>query len=436
MNRKRRSFLQAGAWAASTALLGACAKTPEAGGVSAQPSPSPPPAPAPSPAPSPAEGSAKEGGKKTILILGGTAFLGPELVEAALARGHTLTLFNRGKTNPQLFPNVEKLKGDRDGDLKALEGRRWDAVIDTSGYVPRIVRASAKLLAPSVKQYIFISSISVYADASKPGVDEGGRLEAVPDPASEDVRKYYGGLKALCEQAAEAEMPGRVTNIRPGLIVGPGDPTDRFTYWPVRVARGGEVLSPGTGEDPVQFIDVRDLAEWIILTIEQGDVGIYNAVGPEGRMTMSELLNSCKAASGSDAKFTWADAKFLEAQKVSGWTDMPVWVAPDADSLGFAQFSRDKAMKRGLRFRSVDVTVKDTLEGWKTLPEERRKKLRSGISPEREAEVLAAFHKSAKGGKKKTGLLERWLDNDGGVLRRASTSGGRNARLLGAPITA
>ncbi|HEY0093963.1 MAG TPA: SDR family oxidoreductase, partial [Archangium sp.] len=255
---------------------------------------------------------ARAGGKR-ILILGGTAFLGPQLVEAARARGHTVTLFNRGKTRPQLFPDVEKLHGDRDptkGEgLKALEGRTWDAVIDTSGYVPRMVRASAQLLAPHVGQYLFISSISVYKDMSRPGLDETAPVATTSEPDNETIGgENYGALKALCEQEAEAAFPGRTTNIRPGLIVGPEDPTQRFTYWPERVARGGEVLAPGDGSDPVQFIDVRDLAEWTLLALENRDVGVFNATGPTQPLTVGEMLEACKQAGQSDATFTWADA--------------------------------------------------------------------------------------------------------------------------------
>ena len=276
-----------------------------------------------------------------ILILGGTGFLGPELVEAAQARGHHLTLFNRGKTRPGLFAKdetIEKLQGDRDPQkapgLAALEGKQWDAVIDTSGYVPRIVGASAKLLAPNVKQYVFISTISVYADLSTVNRDESGRLETTPDETSEDVPKYYGALKALSEKAAEAAMPGRVTVIRPGLIVGPGDPTGRFTYWPLRLNRGGEVMAPGTGEDPVQLIDARDLAKWTIHMIEQKQVGTFNAVGPAQKMTMRQMLEGVKQGVPSDARFTWVPAAFLEKQNVSPWQDMPVWIPAEGETLG------------------------------------------------------------------------------------------------------
>jgi len=328
-----------------------------------------------------------------LLILGGTAFLGPEIVEAAKARGWTITLFNRNKTNPHLFPELEKLKGDRNGDLKALEGREWDAVIDTSGYVPRHVRDSATLLKDAVKHYVFISTISVYADTSKPGTDETAPVATIPDETTEKVNnETYGALKALCEKAAESSMPGRTTVIRPGLIVGPGDASGRFTYWPVRVARGGEVLAPGTPQDPVQFIDVRDLAAWTVRTVAEGTTGVFNATGPMEPLPIGSLLEACKKASGSEATFTWVNAEFLAEQKVSPWSDMPVWVPPVGAEAGSSRVSSAKALAKGLAYRPVEETAKDTLAWWKSQPEERQAKLRGGISPEREAEVLRAWH--------------------------------------------
>jgi 2'-hydroxyisoflavone reductase len=338
----------------------------------------------------------KPGAGKRLLILGGTAFLGPEVVEAAKARGFTITLFNRGKTNPHLFPELEKLQGDRDprkGEgLKALEGRRWDAVVDTSGQYPRYVDASAGLLASSVRQYVYISSISVYADNSKPGIDETAPVHRLADPTVETMGanfENYGGLKALCEQAAEKAMPGRTTAIRPGLIVGPGDYSDRFTYWPV---------APGTPLDPVQVIDVRDLGEWIVRTIEDGTVGVYNATGPRTPLFMREMLEACQAASGAEATLTWVDADFLEKQGVSAWGDMPCWVPPRGESAGFSRVSVAHAVAKGLDFRPIAVTAKDTLAWWNRQPEERRARLRAGIQPEREAAVLKAWHgaKAAK----------------------------------------
>lgn len=332
------------------------------------------------------------GDKLKILVLGGTGFLGPHLVEAMQKRGHTPTLFNRGKTRPTLFPDVEKLRGDRDGGLAVLEGRRWDAVIDTSGYVPRIVRASAELLAPNVRQYVFVSSISVYTETTSPGVDESHKVATMPDPTSEVVMEFYGALKALCEQAAEAALPGRTTVIRPGLIVGPGDPTDRFSYWPVRVAQGGEVLAPGEPSDPVQVIDVRDLADFILTTLERGHVGVHNVNGPAEPLGIGALLDACKRVSGSDARFTWADNAFLEAQQIAAWSDMPVWVPPIGDGVGLTTTVSARAIARGLTYRPLDDTIKATLDWWATLPPERQSKLRAGITREREAAVLAAWH--------------------------------------------
>lgn len=342
--------------------------------------------------PDPAPQQAPEG-EKTLLVLGGTGFLGPHVVRAALDAGWTVTLFNRGKTNPHLFPELEKLQGDRDGDLKALEGRSWRAVIDTSGYVPRIVKASAELLAPSVEQYLFVSSISVYAEFSKVGMDESGPIATMPDPTSEDVQAHYGALKALCEQAAERAMPGRVTNIRPGLIVGPGDPSDRFTYWPVRIERGGEVMAPGRPEDPTQIIDARDLAKWMVHTLDTRTTGVFHATGPDESIAIGDLLETCKRVTGSDATFTWVAAEFLEKHEVMPWMHMPVWVPPDEpEQAGFGRLDISRAREAGLTFRPVEETIRDTLQWWKTLPEERTKTLRAGIAPEREAEVLAAWH--------------------------------------------
>ena len=323
-----------------------------------------------------------------ILILGGTGFLGPHLVENARARGHTLTLFNRGKTHPELFPEVEKLRGDRNGQLDALKGRTWDAAIDTSGYVPRIVKLSAELLAKSIQQYVFISSISVFPDDVKPGADETTKVQPLTEPGSEEVRKHYGALKALCEQAAEAAMPGRTTNVRPGLIVGPGDPTDRYTYWPVRMDRGGEALAPGTPDDPVQYVDARDLATWIVQTIEERTVGVFNATGPADRLGIGAMLASCRKAAAHPASLTWVPEKFLEEHKVSAWDDMPVWTGASG---GFSSIDCRKAIGKGLRFRPADETARDTLAFWKALPEDRRKKLRAGMPAEREKEVLDAW---------------------------------------------
>ncbi|HWU86195.1 MAG TPA: NAD-dependent epimerase/dehydratase family protein [Kofleriaceae bacterium] len=286
-------------------------------------------------APDPAARPAAPPAKKTILILGGTGFLGPHVVDAALARGHTVTLFNRGKTRPELYPNVEKLQGDRDGKLEALRGRTWDAVVDTSAYVPRITKLSAELLAPSVKQYVNISTISVYAGHERPGADETAPLATIADPTNEDVKASYGALKALCEQVAEAALPGRVANLRPGLIIGPGDPTGRFTHWPTRMAEGGEVLCPGDGTTPVQYIDGRDLGAWIVKVIEDGTVGTFNALGPARRIPMKEVLDACNAAGGTKAALTWVDAAFLEQEEVAPWSELPMWFDAKGEMAGF-----------------------------------------------------------------------------------------------------
>lgn len=341
----------------------------------------------------PGRGHAEAPARRALLVLGGTGFLGPALVEAALARGHAVTLFNRGRTRPDLFPEVEKLRGDRDGKLDALRGRRWDAVLDTSGYVPRVVRMSAELLAPAVGRYLFVSSISVYREDLPAGADEAAPTAPLGDPSSEDVKAHYGALKAACERAAEAALPGRVAVVRPGLIVGPGDPTDRFTYWPVRLDRGGEVLAPGDGSDPVQVVDVRDLAAWMLLLAERGDTGAFNAVGPERRLPFRGMLEEVGRAVGSRARLVWAPARFLEAHGVSAWSDLPAWV-PAAES-GLASVSNARAVAKGLRFRPVGETARDTLAWWKASPAGAAGKLRAGLAPERERAVLEALRRSA-----------------------------------------
>ncbi|HZT43735.1 MAG TPA: SDR family oxidoreductase [Chthonomonadaceae bacterium] len=326
-----------------------------------------------------------------ILIIGGTVFLGRSLVEAALARGHAITLFNRGQHNPDLFPEVEKLRGDRGGDLEALEGRRWDAVIDTCGYVPRVVRNTAGLLANTVDHYTFISSISVFSDFSQLGMDENGPLGTLEDAGTEEVNgETYGPLKVLCEQAAEEAMPGRVLTIRPGLIVGPWDPTDRFTYWPHRVAQGGEVLAPGRPEQPVQFIDVRDLAEWNVRMIEDGKTGVYNATGPDTPLAMGRLLEACKAVSGKNARFTWVSQEFLLEKGVQPWMELPLWVPEEADTAGFSAINVRKAISDGLTFRPLEDTIHATLEWDAARPADRS--WQAGLKPEREAALLADWH--------------------------------------------
>lgn len=330
-----------------------------------------------------------------ILVLGGTGFLGPAFVEAAREHGHTLTLFNRGKTAPDMFKGaeqVETLLGDRNGQLDSLKGRDWDVVVDNSGYVPRQVKLSAELLAPHAKHYIFVSSISVYASFAKPN-DEDSPVAKLADPTVEQITgETYGGLKALCETAATTAMDGRTTIIRPGLIVGPRDRTDRFTYWPARVAQGGEVLAPNSPQDGAQWVDVRDLAAFVLRCAEDRVKGTFNACSAPGQFTMGQLLDSAKRVSGSDARFTWASAEFLAAQNVAPWSDLPVWIPASGDELSASLTDTRRARKAGLRIRAIDDTVHATLEWHRTRPEEQRRKLRAGLSAEREAEVLAAWH--------------------------------------------
>jgi len=318
-----------------------------------------------------------------LLIIGGTGFLGQHLVEAALTRGHELTLFNRGQHGPALFPDVEQLHGNRDGNLAILQGRRWDAVIDTCGYVPRVVGASAQALAHAMEHYTFISSISVYADFSKIGMDESATVATLPDEHVEEVtNETYGALKALSEQAAEHAMPERTLVIRPGLIVGPGDPTDRFTYWPYRVAQGGTMLAPGTPEQQTQFIDARDLATWIVRMAEQHKVGTYNATGPDYKLTMGHFLDTCKAETHSDAQFVWVSDAFLEEHQV----ELPNY-APQ-EYAGIRAINCSKALGEGLTFRPVAETVRDTL-AWKGKDAD----LKVGLSREQERELLREWEK-------------------------------------------
>jgi 2'-hydroxyisoflavone reductase len=341
-----------------------------------------------------------------ILILGGTGFTGPQQVRYALDRGHKVTVFNRGKTHPGELPKeAEQLIGDRNGQLDALKGRTWDVVIDNPTSIPVWVRDAAQVLKGNVDRYVFISTISVYSDNSKPGMDETGPLAKYTGPdamketqATLKASNYglYGPLKALSEAEVEKWFPGKALIIRPGLIVGPGDESDRFTYWPVRVARGGEVLAPGNPTDPVQFIDARDLAEWTIRMVEQGTTGIFNATGPKSTLTMGQMLGGIKKVTKTDARFTWVDADFLAAQKVSPWSDMPVWVPPKGDEAGFSRISVKRAVDKGLTFRSVPDTTRATLDWFRKQSAERQAKLRAGIQPEREREVLAAWHASKR----------------------------------------
>jgi 2'-hydroxyisoflavone reductase len=344
-----------------------------------------------------------------ILILGGTGFTGPYQVRYALSRGHKVTTFNRGKTHPGELPNeVEQLIGDRNGQLDALRDRQWDVAIDNPTTLPAWVRDAAQILKGNVERYVFISTISVYADTGQ-GVDETAPLAKYdgPDPYKETIEavkasgyKTYGPLKALSEKEAEKWFPGKTLIIRPGLIVGPRDETDRFTYWPVRIDRGGEVLAPGTPSDPVQFIDARDLAEWTIRMAENRETGIYNATGPAKALEIGAMLGSIKDALHSSATFTWLPAEFLKQQKVEAWSDMPVWTGKD-DAVARTNISR--ALSKGLTFRPLDMTARDTLAWFKSLPPDRQSHPKAGLSPEREAEVLAAWQQQARKSKQESG---------------------------------
>ena len=324
-----------------------------------------------------------------ILIIGGTHFLGRHLVESGLERSHEITLFNRGKSNPGLFPHLETILGDREKDIEKLKGRIWDAVIDTSGYFPRIVRLSAQVLEPSVTRYVFISSVSVYENFKKVGINETDPVGKIQDETVEEITgETYGPLKALCEQVVRDIFgTDRTLIIRPGLIVGPHDPTDRFTYWPVRVARGGDVLAAEKPDAPIQIIDVRDLAEWTIKLIEEQASGTYNATGPGYELTLGRLLDMSKQVSGSDATFRWAGVDFLNQNKVEAWSDLPVWVPDDEEGAGFSRIDVSKAIAAGLTFRPLEDTVRDTLEWAKERPSEHA--WRAGLTAEREQQLLA-----------------------------------------------
>jgi 2'-hydroxyisoflavone reductase len=388
-----------------------------------------------------------------ILILGGTSFVGPACTDAGLARGHSITLFNRGlheakrkeAGRPSVVPDgVEVLYGNRDPNLTAydpseapkesapkskspatseskkeepapsepkpeppaksstpppkglsqLEGRKWDAVIDTSGFFPRMVKASAELLAPNVRQYVFISSISVYKDNDKPNMDESDTLATLEDPNTEDFGpqfKNYGGGKTACEQAAEAAMPGRVANVRPGFIVGPRDTTRRFIYWPLRVEQGGEMAVPGKPDDPIQIIDVRDLGDWIIHLIETNTNGAFNATSPP--MSMRAMLEGCRKGAKADTTFTWIDPKFIEEeQHIPIEETFPLWIPPSGENAGFHMRSVAKAVKAGLKFRPVEDTAAATLAWYHGLPADIQSKVAALMPPEKERALLKAWH--------------------------------------------
>lgn len=345
-------------------------------------------------APSIALGATRSPRALRILVLGGTSFIGPHQVQYALDRGHSVTLFNRGRTNPQLFPTAEKLTGDRDtGDLDSLRGKQWDAVIDNSATNPNWVRDTTQLLRDAVGQYVFISTRSVFRDLSQvPATVDAPVFTRETTEVREGQPLPYGLSKALSEQEVRTAFGERATIVRPGLIIGPGDATDRFTYWPVRIERGGEILAPGDGTDRVQVIDVRDLSEWVVRLVEQRTFGTYMAVGPRNGRSMAEMLYGIASVVTSDLRWTWVPRDFLLEHRVREYAEMPVWRATLGAFRGFAQFDLTREIAAGLTFRSLADTAQATLTYHHSRPAERRAQLRAGLSAEREAEVLAAWH--------------------------------------------
>jgi 2'-hydroxyisoflavone reductase len=402
MSTTRRDFLQLGAAAAGAAALGSI--TPYA--LAAQTAQVAPAARA-----------------LRILILGGTGFTGPFQVRYAVARGHHVTVLNRGRRQADLPASVVHLVGDRNEatGLDAVRaavarGARWDVVIDNPTTLPFWVRDAGDALRDATDRYIFISTISVYADTSVAGMDETTPLAGYggADVMAETMQtllasqsRLYAPLKAASEREAERWFAGRATIIRPGLIVGPGDLSGRFTYWPVRLARGGEVLAPGSGHDAVQFIDARDLAEWTVRVAEDGVIGTFNATGPAGEMSMAEMLGGIRGAFAgtTPTHLTWVPAAFLQQQQVRGWSDLPVWVAPTADNAGFSRVSIERALGRGLTFRPLADTSRATLDWFQSLPEqaffremtaEQQARIGGVLSPERESATLRAWHERAR----------------------------------------
>lgn len=325
-----------------------------------------------------------------MLILGGTVFLGRHLVDAALSQGHEVVLFNRGRTDPELFPQVEKLRGDRDGDLDALGGRSFNVVIDTSGYIPRVVRDSARLLADASEHYVFVSSISVYEDFTHANIDESAATAELEDDVSEDVELYYGPLKLACEREVSNAFADRALIVRPGLIVGPFDPTDRFTYWVTRIATGGEVLAPEPPDAPAQVIDARDLADWIIALAEDKAIGVFNATSPPLRF--AEILEACATVSGRGARVVWVASDFLLGKGVEPWSEMPLW-APDENMAGLMRVDVSRALRSGLDIRPLERTVRDTLVWARALE---RQIDRAGLSRALEAELIHEWAKSPR----------------------------------------
>lgn len=388
MNRSRREFVRVAGLAGAGAAL-ALHGGARSGGA------------APAAEPSPGSEVTPGGrGSKRILVLGGTGFIGPHTVRTAVERGHEVSIFTRGRSEADI-PDVEHLIGDRNDDLGALEGRTWDVVLDNNTQDYRWVQLSTELLRDATEHYVFVSSISAYAAeitayenkdrvVREPLIDEDSERFRPPADFRDGDEAPYGLMKALSEDIVHEAFPGRATVVRPGLIVGPGDPTDRFTYWPVRIDQGGEVLAPGNPEHASQVIDQRDLTEWMVRLAEEGTTGDFNATGPASRMSMAEMLYGVRAITSSPVTFTWVDEDFLEANEVRPWSHLPAWIPGDA--LGFVDVRR--ALDAGLTFRPLATTASDTLEWDRRRPASERAERRAGMSRGREAELLAAWHRT------------------------------------------
>lgn len=375
MKRTRRQFIKAGLAGGTIAASGVLPAIAGAGTAAAE------------------EVQSHSPAKKTlrILLLGGTGYIGPHMVSEFLRRGHEVSLFNRGRTNDELFPDLETLHGDRDGGLDVLKGKQWDAVVDNSGYVPRHVADSARLLATAASHYLYISTISVYASFAIAN-DEDSPLGTIADETVEEVtNETYGPLKALCENRAREEFgEDRLTILRPTYICGPGDRTDRYTYWPVRTLRGGEMLWPGTPDDPIQIIDVRDLANFVVDCIEQKITGVYNTVTPPGTYTMGDLMSDSVAVTSADMTPVWVSSEFIAKQEFED--AIPIWSSPQGETRNVASVSGARAFARGLAIRPPRETCRDVVSWWRTLPAERQQAMRAGLTAEREAQLIAAWH--------------------------------------------
>jgi len=366
MNKNRRKFIQASLLGGATVAAGGLAHASAAG-----------------------EKTNETRLKLNILILGGTGFIGPHMVSEALRRGHQVSLFNRGRSNSELFPDLTSYVGDRDNGLDALKGHTWDAVVDNSGYVPRHVADSARLLRSATSHYLYVSTISVYASFGVAN-DENSPLATIGDESIEEITgDTYGPLKALCEKRAAAEISaGDLTVLRPTYICGPGDHTDRFTYWPARSMRGGDMLWPGTPADNIQIIDVRDLANFVVDCLEQKIVGTYNTVTPAASYTMGDLHDDCLAITASDMRAVWVNSEFIRDNKLAEGRSIPIWSSPQGDSGKVAFVNGEKAVAAGLRNRPVRETARDALTWWKSLPEERTSKPNAGLSAAAETDAL------------------------------------------------